>query len=171
MGRTMRLLLGTGAALATMLTAAPAAAAAPAPAVAAAAAPAGCRDNGGREIDTPFFNTDLNDVQVCIEQAPTGEYRATVTGFYTDGGDGSRKFDRLAVTVRIEQAGKFQIATNTCEKTREVNATPNGSLQCSVEGEPIGGGAITADGFITYNIDADGEGDLHWSLHGSPPER
>ncbi|MCO1656536.1 hypothetical protein [Pseudonocardia humida] len=169
MGRTTELLLGTGAVLATMVTAAPTAAA-PAPAVAAAAAPAGCRDNGGREIDTPFFNTDLNNVAVCIEQAPTGEYRATVTGFYTDGGDGSRKFDRLAVTVRIEQGSDIQVAANTCEKTREVNATPNGSLQCSVEGVPVGGGPITADGFITYDIEADGGGDLHWRLHGSPPD-
>lgn len=30
-------------------------------------------------------------------------------------------------------------------------------------------GGRSADGYVAYNLDADGEGGKTWSLHGSPP--
>jgi hypothetical protein len=137
-----------------------------------------CKAHKGQELDTPLADTDLNNVEVCIGEAddpPSGKYQATVLGFWTDGGgrviDGIgkpvRKFDKFHVSVRIEQDGRNQ-EVRTCNLTREINAADTGSLQCSVEGVPVGGGPVTADAVITYNIQSDGAGDRSWQLHGSP---
>lgn len=162
--RAMWLRLAIGVITAGLVFAtAPAAAAQP-----ASAAAAGCHENPDREFDTPWYNTDVNDVNVCIGEQFGGEYRAVIYGYFTDGGDGSRKFDEFRINVRIEQDGWIHVAANTCSYTREVNAMSSGGFQCVVEDVPVGGGAITADGSITYNINSDGRGDYTWQLHGSP---
>lgn len=133
------------------------------------AAPETCTDWQDKEFSTSGLDTDVS-IKLCVTKyggniPEHGAYAYTKWG---DGG-GARKFDNFDVHVRLERNNTVY-ANGTCDYTGEVNADSSGGPKRCFGGadtSPRAGG-WTADGYVAYNLDADGEGGTTWSLRGSP---
>jgi hypothetical protein len=116
-------------------------------------------------------------VQVCIRSVYLGAGLYGRTSWFTVNGFSDdniiKKFDQLAVTVRMEHNDVIGM-TKTCDLTswgNHLKPYANGStqMQC-VTGQwnsPSVGG-WTTDGYVRYDYDGDGKGDYLWQLGGSP---
>ncbi|MEV0900453.1 hypothetical protein [Actinoplanes sp. NPDC049802] len=121
-------------------------------------------------FDTPGRNTRM-DVRLCLlHGTPMRGAYADVA--WTRGGDdnddGERKFDALTLHYHVQRHDQ-NIALGTCNLAPRVNETTTGSYRCEkVELRVPGAGGWSADGYLEYNLDRDGEGLKRVYLRGSP---
>ncbi len=135
----------------------------------AQAAPETCTGWQHKEFPTSGYNTDVY-LKLCVTKygGNIPEHGAYAYTRWRDGG-GTRKFDNFDVRVRLERHNT-DYARGTCDYTSEINADSSGGPKRCFGGadtSPRDGG-WTADGYVAYNLDDDGEGGKTWSLHGSP---
>lgn len=139
------------------------------PAPAQAAAAEACTGWQHKEFPTSGFNTDVS-VKLCVTKYSGGtpEHGAYAYVKWSDGG-GARKFDNFDVRIRLERHDADQ-AAGACDYTSEINGNSAGGPRYCFGAAHVSSldGGWTADGYVAYNLDADGEGGKTWSLHGSP---
>lgn len=99
-----------------------------------------------------------------------GTYRrARIEYEWADTGWFGRRFDKFIVKPRLER-NDADYSTASCDITSKINdstSSDKGTCYATAYYSSLSGG-WTADGSVTYNIDADGLGDRGWSLTGSP---
>jgi hypothetical protein len=129
-----------------------------------------CSAHQEYEFDTSGFNTDLR-VRVCLYHgSPTrGAY---VQASWKNGGDNvednRRKFDLLVIHYQLQQFDGTVVA-GSCDLTRRVNSSDSDQFMCDTAyRESPRKGGWSADGYIIYNLDRDGEGEKRIDLTGSP---
>lgn len=131
-----------------------------------------CTDSQHKSISTPGFNTDLY-VKVCATEGTSRHHGAYMIVSWHDGGssasDGDRKFDSLRVHARVERNNTVY-ATDSWSIAGRVNRNESDTWSSTiVYAASSTRGAWSGDGYISYDVDRDGEGTQPvWSLHGSP---
>lgn len=136
----------------------------------AARADTTCGPQHSIEFDTPGFDTDFR-VRICIYHGSStrGAYAGVS---WQNGGDdttdGRRKFDLLDVHFDLRQ-GTESLGHGSCDLTRRVNSDESALFTCEAvyRESPVQGG-WSATGYLLYNVDRDGAGDLRVDLPGSP---
>ncbi|MFI8294764.1 hypothetical protein ACIGCZ_02315 [Streptomyces nigra] len=141
-----------------------------------------CTDPQTRAFPTSGLNTDVR-LQVCILESPSSPastdyrtYTAVVTGSFTDGGAGSRKFDNFDLEIRLEHRPLGSTTDSVfkkavCDRTADVNRLGGGTLRCeaALEMHVNNRRNVSGDATVHYDLDADGKGPLEpWGLTGSP---
>lgn len=141
-----------------------------------------CTDYQSKEFSTPGFDTDV-DLKVCILEGPASPpttnyrtYTAVVTGHFSEGGGGRRKFDNFDLEIRLESrpvggTSDYVDSKAVCDETASLNRDDGGVLRCEtglemhVNMRPL----LTGDATVRYDIEGDGKGALTpWGLTGSP---
>ena len=108
-------------------------------------------------------------------RAGSGRLLATLLGGLHDAkdhpprhGGGAKKFDNFDLHVRLERYDADKDAVS-CDYTSEINASSSGVGYCpGATSTSSGYGSWSADGYVAFDYDADGEGGDTWSLKGSP---
>lgn len=122
-----------------------------------------------KEFSTSGYDTDVY-IKLCVQKysGDIQEHGATAYTRWRDGG-GTRKFDNFDVRIRLERHNGNQ-GSGGCDYTGEINGNSSGgpSYCFGVAKVSSADGGWTADGYVAYDYDADGEGGKTWSLHGSP---
>lgn len=136
----------------------------------AARATTSCGPQQSIEFGTPGFNTDLQ-VRICLYHgSPTRGAYAGVS--WQNGGDdttdGHRKFDLLEVHFDLRQ-GNTSAGHGSCDLTWQVNSDESALYTCeAVYRESAVRGGWHATGYLIYNLDRDGAGEMRTDLPGSP---
>jgi hypothetical protein len=118
-----------------------------------------------REFSTPGYNTDV-EVMLCVFKGGSS-HNAYGRIRWEDGG-GAKKFDNFDLHVRLERYDADKDAVS-CDYTSEINASSSGVGYCpGATSMSSGYGSWSADGYVAFDYDADGQGGDTWSLKGSP---
>ncbi|MFI0453232.1 hypothetical protein [Actinomadura sp. 6N118] len=124
-----------------------------------------------KTFPTPGNNTRFA-INLCVVKASNGKHWAYADVHWNDGGDSDvddrRKFDQVVFFVRLER-NNVREQLQLCDARRKINTEKSGIVFCSTEVDPsTANGGWTADGYVQYDIDRDGEGAKTWEWHGSP---
>lgn len=119
-----------------------------------------------RSFSTSGYNTDV-EIRLCITK-----YTTAHQGFaqirWTDGGDWVKKFDNFDVRIRLER-WDADYDKVSCSFESDINLYETGEDECwDVYSSSSRSGGWSVDGYVAYDLDADGEGGSTWSLRGSP---
>ncbi|MDO0913483.1 hypothetical protein QQM39_22340 [Streptomyces sp. DT2A-34] len=128
----------------------------------------GCGSEQHREFGTSGYNTDVY-IQMCVtrERSNPDKFWASAEGYWIDGG-GARKFDNFDIKVRLER-NDSAILTATCDYTAEINGASSGTIQCKTGSHyTTSQTGLSGDGWVNFDLDADGLGGDTWELTGSP---
>ncbi|PRX22561.1 hypothetical protein [Actinoplanes italicus] len=129
-----------------------------------------CSEPQEIEFETPGYNTDLR-VRICLYHgSPTRGAYANVS--WGNGGDatadGRRKFDELVIHYELRQ-NTGVMAHGQCDLATRVNSDEDDVFTCeSAYRESSTKGGWHAIGYIIYNVDRDGAGQMRIDLSGSP---
>ncbi|GGN95857.1 hypothetical protein GCM10010112_86570 [Actinoplanes lobatus] len=117
---------------------------------------------------TPGHDTRM-DVRLCLlHGTPTRGAYAHVAWARGGDDDGERGFDALTLHYHLQRHDE-NIALGTCDLAPRLNATATGAYKCEkVELRVPAAGGWSADGYLEYDLDRDGEGLKRVDLRGSP---
>jgi hypothetical protein len=119
-----------------------------------------------KSFSTSGYNTDV-EIRLCITR-----YTTAHQGFaqirWTDGGEWVKKFDNFDVRIRLER-WDADYDKVSCSFESDINLYESDSDECGyVYSSSSRSGGWSVDGYVAFDLDADGEGGYKWSLHGSP---
>lgn len=122
-----------------------------------------------KEFPTSGYNTDV-DIRFCVKR-----YTVAHSGYaevkWRDGGDWTKKFDNFDVKLRLERYDK-DYDHATCSLESQINLYESKTGACAighyVESDSAKTGGWSVDGYVAYDLDADGKGGKTWSLKGTP---
>jgi hypothetical protein len=134
-----------------------------------------CSDYNEYRFGTPATDTRVS-IRLCVEII-NGKGYATAEGSWRDGGSPFQidKFENFDISVRLERNQATYAGPGVVrDLTTEINYNDSGTFKntmgpiYSPSGGSLPSGKWTTDGYVTYNINNDGEGSNTLSLPGSP---
>jgi hypothetical protein len=134
-----------------------------------------CSDYNEYRFGTPATDTRVS-IRLCVEII-NGKGYVTAQGSWRDGGGAFQidKFEKFEIYVRLERnQADYSGAGRASVLTTQINYNDSGTFKDTIGPiySPSGGnlpsGKWTADGYVAYNINNDGEGSHSLALPGSP---
>jgi len=127
--------------------------------------PPTCAPTGSPGFSTPGCNTDV-EIKLCVFKS--GSSHSAYGHIRWEDGGGAKKLDTFDLRVRLERHDATKDAVG-CDYTSEINASSTGvGYSPGATSTSSGYGSCSADGYLDFGYDADGEGRKTWSLQGSP---